>query len=116
MECDDKLYNVDHYNIELNSDLKRAYIVKGNTASIQYDEQVKLEKLRNENHKRYHKINIIKISNLPNEFTELKEDIFDLYNCIDSSSLLINNMIDALNNKKILDNIYKKYSILVKII
>lgn len=95
--------------MDLNEDIKKIYeIINDDELQDEFERQKRLTKLRNDNHKRYHIININKFKNLPDYLQDVIEDILRLYTCIVPEDLLNDNLINAQNNKKILDNIYRR--------
>lgn len=103
--------------MDLNEELKKIYeIINDEESKNEFEIQSKLNKLRNANHKRYYDIDINKYKNLPEFFQDVVEDIFSLYNCIVPQELLLENLNEALNNKKILDNIFRRINRLNKMV
>lgn len=104
-------------NINLNDDIQKLFeIINDDDIQDEFDKQLKLSNLRNENHKRYFDIDINKIKNLPNDFDDVVEDINNLYNCIISRDLLEDNYEESVNNRKIIDNIYRRINRLDKMV
>ena len=70
--------NID--NIDLDQDIDKLYELM-NDASLnkKHEDIKKLNKLRNENHKKYYEINLVQLNNLPDEYKELVNDIKNLY-------------------------------------
>ena len=95
--------------IDLNSDLEKIYeIINDDELYDEFEKNVKLTNLRNENHKRYHKINTLKFKNMPQDLNDVIEDIMNLYNYIDSKKILTDDIYDSENTKILLDNIYRR--------
>lgn len=95
--------------LDLNSDLKRLYeIINDEDLYDEFEKNVRLTNLRNENHKRYHDINTLKYKNLPIDFKDIVEDIMNLYEYIDSKEILNESSFNADNTKILLDNIYRR--------
>jgi len=95
--------------LDLNKDLEKLYeIIDDDELQDEFEQQVRLTKLRDENHKRYHDINMLKYNDLPNELEEIREDIINLYNNINSNEILSDNLSDSNNTKILLDNIYRR--------
>ena len=104
-------------DIDLNNDMKELYQLIGTEDEQNaFEEEVKLNKLRNENYKRYHEINILIYQGLPDELSEYLEDMFDLYNYIDSEVILIADNYESNNIKILLDNIYRRKNRLDRVI
>lgn len=98
-------------NMDLNEDIKKIYeIIDDEELQDEFEIQSRLNKLKNENHKRYYDIDTNKFKGLPEYFDDVVQDILNLYNCIKSDELLNGGIDDAINNKKILDNIYRRIS------
>lgn len=96
-------------NIDLNEDLKELYQALGNENKIrELEENIVLNKKRNANHKRYHDINISKYEGLPQEFLDITENIFELYNYIDDKNILNSDLYETNNITTLLDNIYRR--------
>lgn len=104
-------------NINLNDDIEKIFeIINDDDMQDEFDKQLKLSNLRNENHKRYFAIDINKIKDLPSDFEDVVEDINNLYNCINSIDLLEDNYEESVNNRKIIDNIYRRINRLDKMV
>lgn len=96
-------------NMDLDSDIRKIYdLIDNEDMQDEFEKQEKLTKLKNENHKRYYDIDIIKLKNLPYDFDDIIKDILKLYNFINSKDILIQDFDSAQNTKKILDSIYRK--------
>lgn len=108
---DNDLFNDYFERMNLNEDIKKIYEIIGNDDSIdEFKKMNNLTNLRNENHKRYYDIDINKIQNLPIEFKEIVDDILKFYGFVDSKKLLIDSYEESINNKKIIDNIYRRFN------
>lgn len=108
---DDDLFNDYFEKMNLNEDIKKIYEIIGDDDSIdEFKKMNNLTNLRNENHKRYYDIDINKIQNLPIEFKEVVDDILKFYGFINSKKLLIDSYEESINNKKIIDNIYRRFN------
>lgn len=95
--------------LNLNSELEKLYeIINDEELQDEFEEEVRLTNLRNENHKRYHNINTLKYKNLPKELDDIIEDIMNLYSYIDPKEILSANLFDSNNIKTILNNIYRR--------
>ena len=95
--------------IDLNSDIEKIYeIINDEELYDEFERNVILTNLRNENHKRYHKINTLRYKNLPQDLNDVIEDIMNLYNYIDSKKILTDDIYDSENTKILLDNIYRR--------
>ena len=99
----------DFETIDLNKDIEKLYeIINDEELHDEFDKNVRLTKLRNENHKRYYDIEILKYNDLPNELEDVVEDIINLYSNINSKEILSHNLLEADNTKITLDNIYRR--------
>lgn len=110
-DVDNEMPFFDDYfeNMDLNEDIRKIYeIIDDDELQDEFEINLKLSKLRNENHKRYYEIDINKIKNLPSDFEYYSAEIVRLYECIIPNELLNDNINSAVNNKKILDVIYRK--------
>lgn len=93
--------------IDLNEDIKKIYeLIDDEKLYDELEEQTKLSKLRNENHKRYHNINELRYHDLPHDFDNIVNNIFNLYNSINSKTILSDDSIGSNNTKILLDEIY----------
>ena len=112
VEPDETLYNNDFLDntftsLDLNADIKEMYdSINNQKLQNDFEQQVELTHLRDENYRRYNEINIIKYRNLPSEFDDVKHEILNLYNYIDIKKILTDNYQDSKNNGIILSNIY----------
>lgn len=70
----------------------------------------KLTKLHNENHKRYHNIDILKLKQLPSIFSEKVDDILKLYDSINGMEILEADLNNSFNISKLLDSIDSRYT------
>lgn len=96
-------------NIDLNSDIKDLYEKLGSESYQQkFEKQLELNKLRDENHKRYYAIDLLKFKELPNDLEDVINSIKELYDCLDSKKILNQNIDDSINTKIVLDNIYRR--------
>lgn len=106
---DEQIFDDYFETLDLNSDLERIYeIINDDELYSEFEQDVKLTNLRNENHKRYHDINTLNYKGLPKDFDDIVEDIMNLYDFIDSKTILESNSFESNNIKTILDNIYRK--------
>lgn len=104
-------------NMNLNSDMEKIYqIINDDDLQDDFDESIKLTNIRNNNHKRYYDINILKIKSLPSEFKDVVDDILKLYSFLDSKELLEDNIEDAKNHEKILNSIFRRINRLEQMI
>ncbi len=96
-------------NIDLNKDIEKIYELIGDEElQDEFESQARLSRLRSENHRRYHNININKYNGLPEDLNDIVEDIFKFYNYIDSEQILTCNETLAENTKTLLNNIYRR--------
>lgn len=94
-------------NIDLNKDISKMYeLINDSALQEDFNNQVELSNLRNENYKRYSEIDITKYKELPNEFSDVVDGIISLYDSINVKDILDNNYEDSVNIKTIIDNIY----------
>ena len=95
--------------LDLNKDIEKLYeIIKDEELHSEFDREVKLTNLRNNNHKRYHNIDILKYKNLPQDFNDVVEDIMNLYGYLDSKIILEEDKFNSDNTRILLDNIYRR--------
>ncbi len=113
----DSLFDKYFETMNLDSDIKKIYQLIGDEElQDEFERKAYLNKLRNDNHLRYYDINITKLEKLPYDFDEIIKDIITLYGYIDYKKLLTENLEESENNKKILDNIYRKLARLDKVV
>lgn len=104
-------------NMDLDSDIRKLYeLIDDDDLQDEFEKNAKLNKLRNQNHKRYYDINISKLENLPYDLDDIIKEVLNLYNFIDYKTLLSSNLDTSENTKKILDNIYRKLNILDRMV
>ena len=95
--------------INLDEDIDKLYeLMNNDTLSKEHQNNIKLNKLRNDNHKRYYKINMIRLKNLPEEFKPIVDDITELYKKLVLKDILNDSEKGSIETKKILDEIYLK--------
>jgi len=95
--------------LDLNKDIEILNeIIEDEELQDEFEQKIRLSKLRNKNYERYYNIDISKFNDLPNDFSDVIEDIINLYNYIDSKELLNANVSDAKYTKQLLDNIYRR--------
>lgn len=113
----DDLFNEYFENMDLDSDMASLYELMGDQRlKDEYDKRSKLNKLRTENHKRYHNIKISKLQDITYDFDNIIRDTLTLYNVIDSKRLLVQTEEKAQNTKSILNKIYRNLNRLDKIV
>ena len=115
----DTFHSIDNFfeTIDLNKDLEKLYEVIGDEEDQdELQKNIKLNNLRNENHKRYYEIDTLKYENLPNDFYDIIEDMFDLYSYIDAKKILTADLNESNNIKLLLDNIYRRKDRLDRVI
>ena len=107
--------NID--NIDLDQDIDKLYELM-NDASLnkKHEDIKKLNKLRNENHKKYYEINLVQLNNLPDEYKELVNDIKNLYLKIVPKNILSESETEAQQTKTILTKISNKINRVEKMI
>lgn len=104
-----KLFDDYFADMNLDNEIKKIYeIMDDKELQSEFEMQIQLTNLRNENHKRYHDINTSKYQDLPSDFEDIVNDIFSFYNFIDSKEILNSNSFDSKNIKILLDNIYRR--------
>lgn len=116
---DDTFHSIDNFfeTMDLNKDLEKLYEVIGDEEDQdELQKNIKLNNLRNENHKRYYEIDTLKYENLPDDFYDVLEDVFELYSYIDTEKLLNSNEYETNNIKLLLDNIYRRINRLDKMV
>jgi len=100
------------YNFEtldLNKDFEKIYeIIDDEDLKDEFEKEVILNNLRNDNHKRFYNIDTLKFKDLPIDFSDVVEDILNLYNSINSKDILTNNLDESNNTKALLDHIYRR--------
>lgn len=106
----------DHFDkMDLDSDIKILYENFANQEQLkEYEEKVYLNKLRNDNHKRYHNIDFVRLSDLPENLNEIVDEIKKLCSYIDIPNILNQDIDSSENTKKILNVIYRKLEIIDK--
>ena len=77
-------------------------------------EKSNLNKIRSENHFRYHNIDFIKLDDLTEDINVYVRSIKDLYKLIKPKSLLTESLTKATQNKTVLDKIYDYLDIIDK--
>ena len=98
-------------SLDLNLDMEKIYeLINDEELNNEFEHQINLTNLRNDNYNRYKAINITKYKNLPLEFEDIKEDILNFYDCINVKNILTDNYEDSKNNKVVLDSIYVRIS------
>lgn len=95
--------------LDLNKEMEKLYeIIDDDEMQDEFEQRIRLSKLRNKNYERYYNIDITKYKDLPQELNDIIEDIMDLYNYIDSKKILNENVSEAKYTKQLLDNIYRR--------
>ena len=113
----DSFFDTSIYKIDLNNEMKSFYDVIGNYEAFDtLDNHEKLNKLRNNNHIKYYKINISRIFKLPSEFNELIKNIEQNYNSINPSQLLTETLEDAQHSSELINIIQKDLDTLDRIV
>lgn len=113
----DSFFDTSIYKIDLNNEMKSFYDVIGNYEAFDtLDNHEKLNKLRNNNHIKYYKINISRIFKLPSEFNELIKNIEQNYNSINPSQLLTETLEAAQHSSKLINIIQKDLDTLDRIV
>lgn len=94
-------------NINLNKDLLDFYkIINDDDLTEDFLEQTKLTDIRNENYMLYTNISLTNLADLPESFNQIVKEIKDMYLLVESRNLLIENMENAKNSRKIIDSIH----------
>ena len=109
LKPDNTFHGLDDFlcDIDLNEDIEKFIeLINDDNLQSKFEKNVQLDKLRNENYYRYHKINILNYEGLPFDFFDKTEEILRLYKFIDSKLILTDNLLDANNIKQLLNNIY----------
>lgn len=98
-------------SIDLNSYIEKMYeIVDDEELRSEFKQKTELTNLRNENYKNYKNIDISRFKNLPDEFSDIREEIISLYDCINLKDMLTDNYEDSKNNQVLLRRLYKEIS------
>ena len=114
---DNDIFNEYFENMNLENDMQSFYdIMNDPKLTDEHQKRAKLNKLRIENHRRYHNIRISKLENLTYDFNYIIRDTLNLYKIIDSSRLLVHTLEKAENTKLILDKIYRNLGRLDRIV
>lgn len=96
-------------NMDLNKDLEKFYqFINNDDLNEEYEQNIKLSKIRNRNYKQYSLINILKYKDLPESFQEITHEILNLYNFINSGEILTADYSYSINISKILEKIFIK--------
>lgn len=111
------IFNDYFENMNLDLDMKSLYdLMDDPRLTDEYEKRTRLNKLRTENHRRYHNIRISKLENLTYDFNYIIRDTLNLYRTIDSRRLLAHTYDKAENTKAILDKIYRNLNRLDRIV
>lgn len=114
---DKDIFNEYFENMNLDLDMKSFYdFMNDSKLTDEYEKRTKLNKLRTENHRRYHNIRISKLENLTFDFNYIIRDTLNLYKTIDSKRLLFHTIEKAENTKAILNKIYRNLGRLDRIV
>ena len=91
---------------DLDQDIEKIYTFMNNdTLNKKREEKKNLDKLRNNNHKRYYNINLVKFQYLPDDFSDLYDQIKKIYKEIIPKKILTETKEEAIETKKKLDEI-----------
>ena len=86
-------------NMDLNDDMEKIYsLIRDDEEYNEYEKEMNLSKLRIKNHKRYHRIKINLIEDLPNSFYLDVKNIKSIYSKIDKTKLLSANYEESRKN------------------
>ena len=97
-------------DMDLNEDMEKIYsLISDEEEHNEYEKEMDLSRLRISNHKRYHKIKISLIEDLPNLFYLDVKEIKKIYNKINEKKILIANYEESEKNKYRLIQIEDKY-------
>lgn len=111
------IFNDYFENMDLDVDMQSLYdLMDDPRLTDEYEKRKKLNKLRTENHRRYHNIRISKLENLTYDFNYIIRDTLNLYRAIDSKRLLAHTYDKAENTKVVLDKIYRNLNRLDRIV
>lgn len=114
---DTDIFNDYFENMNLDADMESFYnLMDDPKLDDEYQKRTNLNKLRTENHRRYHNIRISKLENLTYDFNYIIRDTLNLYRIIDSKRLLAHTYEKALNTKAILDKVYRNLGRLDRIV
>jgi len=109
LDSNNDLFSDYFEDMDLDSDIRKLYeLIDDEKLQNEFEKNAELNKLRNQNHKRYYDINIAKLNNLPYDLDDIINEVLKLYSYIDYKQLLTCNMIEAENTQKIIDSIYRK--------
>ena len=98
-------------DMDLNEDMEKIYsLVKDKEEYGEYEKEANLSKLRIENHKKYHKIKLDLIEELPNYFYLDVKNIKNIYSKIDEKKILKANYEESEKNKARLLEIEKLWN------
>ena len=98
-------------NMDLNEDMEKIYsLIKNNEEYSEYEKEMNLSKLRIDNHKKYHRIKINLIEDLPNYFYLDVKNIKSIYSKINENKLLSENYEEAEKNKYRLIELEKAFN------
>ena len=117
-ESKESIFFDDYFEtMDLNEDLEKFYqFINSEELNDEYEQNVKLCKIRNKNYKEYSSINILKYKELPENFSESVEEIIKLYNFINPKEILTTDYSNSININKILEKIFKCIEKLDKIV
>lgn len=117
MHDDADIFNEYFENMNLDADMESFYNLIDDPKLVdEYQKRTKLNKLRIENHRRYHNIRISKLENLTYDFNYIIRDTLNLYKTIDARRLLAHTYEKAENTKLILNKIYRNLNRLDRIV
>ena len=106
------LFDKDYFeDMDLNDDMEKIYsLVRDKEEYGEYEKEVNLSKLRIDNHKRYHRIKLELIEDLPNYFYLDVKNIKSIYSKINEKKILKANYEESEKNKARLLEIEKLYN------
>lgn len=95
--------------IDLDKDMDKIYeLMNDKNLDNKRKKESDLNKLRTENHKRFYKINIAKLENLPESFKDIVSDVSEKYKSLAGMNLLSETLKEAKLSQKALNDIYRK--------
>ena len=112
LDSTNSLFDKDYFeDMDLNDDMEKIYsLVRDKEDYGEYEKEVNLSKLRIDNHKRYHRIKLELIENLPNYFYLDVKNIKSIYSKINEKKILKANYEESEKNKARLLEIEKLWN------
>lgn len=109
LDNNDSFFDYSFETLDLNKDMEKLYeIIEDEELQDEFEQKIRLSKLRNKNYERYYSIDISKFKDLPQDLNEVAEDILNLYSYIDYKEILTTDASKSKYIKQLLDNIYRR--------